>query len=71
MKEEDKIKLTKIDCDKMLMALIGSKEMVEQWWQGPNFAFDMRRPIDVLYSGDEGRQSVFSYLSEHCYGGYH
>lgn len=31
----------------LLLALVGSKELVEQWWQSPNRAFEMQYPRDV------------------------
>lgn len=31
----------------LLLALVGSKELVEQWWQSPNRAFEMQCPRDV------------------------
>ena len=61
---------TKVDCDKMLFALLGSEKLVNQWWQSANYAFNMSTPIDLFNSSEDGRQAVFNYLSEHCYGGY-
>jgi hypothetical protein len=59
----------KIDCDAMLLGLLGRKDLVETWWTGPNLHFGLQHPIDVFNSGAAGRQSVYSYLGEHCYGG--
>lgn len=64
-----KYHLQKSDCDNMLMALLGRQEFVDKWWDSPNLHWDLRHPIDVFNSGDDGRQSVVNYLSEHCYGG--
>jgi hypothetical protein len=30
--------------DEILMSMLGSQELVEQWWTTPNKAFDMRPP---------------------------
>lgn len=59
----------KTECDAMLMGLLGRQELVDRWWNGPNLQFDLRHPIDVFNSGSDGRQSVYSYLGEHCFGG--
>ena len=33
--------------DALLMALLGRKDLVEQWWHSPNKGFDLAHPIDV------------------------
>ena len=70
---DNKIKSTlqKDDCDNMLMALLGRQDLVDKWWDSPNFQFGLKHPIDVFNSGEDGRQAVVSYVTEHCYGGYH
>jgi uncharacterized protein (DUF2384 family) len=55
----------------MLMALLGRQELVDRWWDSPNMHFDFKHPIDVFNMNDDGRQAVVSYVTEHCYGGYH
>jgi uncharacterized protein (DUF2384 family) len=62
---------TKSDCDRMLMSMLGSEKLLNQWWESQNIAFDMKQPIEVFNTSESGRQSVFNYLSEHCFGGYH
>jgi hypothetical protein len=64
-----KSQLQKVDCDNMLMALLGHQELVDRWWDSPNLQFDLKHPIDIFNSGEDGRQAVVSYVSEHCYGG--
>lgn len=61
----------KTDCDTMLMALLGSKQLVKNWWIGENLHFNMKTPLEVFNAGDVGQQNVFNYLAEHCNGGYH
>jgi len=63
--------LQKNDCDNMLMALLGRQELVDRWWNSPNLQFNLKHPIDVFNLGEDGRQAVVSYVTEHCYGGYH
>jgi hypothetical protein len=59
----------KTECNAMLMGLLGRQELVDKWWDGPNHYFGLRHPIDVFNSGEAGRQSVYNYLGEHCFGG--
>lgn len=48
----------------LLMALLGSEELVVLWWESPNRAFADLAPVDVdLYL-------VCEYLEAHCYGCY-
>ena len=61
---------TKSDCDRMLMALLGSETFVERWWDSSNLAFDMKKPIEVFNTNGDGRQEVLDYLAKHCYGEY-
>lgn len=63
--------LQKVDCDNMLMALLGRQDLIDRWWDSPNMHFGMKLPIDVFNSGEDGQASVVSYVTEHCYGGYH
>lgn len=45
----------------MLMALLGSEDLVVNWWESPNRAFGGHCPIDVdLYV-------VCEYLESYCY----
>ena len=48
--------------DVLLFAMLGNKELVEQWWHSPNKGFDMAHPIDV----DPKR--VQEYLISKAYG---
>jgi len=33
--------------DILIMALLGQKDLVEQWWHSPHHAFNGAQPIDV------------------------
>lgn len=46
----------------MLMSLIGDRELVTQWWDSPNLAFDGQCPRDVPEA------QVKAYLEGHCFG---
>lgn len=50
----DRTKLNQI-----LFALIGSSELVEQWWDSPNKAFDGENPSNIL---DTDPQKVVQYI---------
>ena len=46
----------------MLMAMLGSDKLVNQWWNSPNKAFDNKRPVDV------DQDEVRKYLMFHTFG---
>jgi hypothetical protein len=46
---------------RILKALLGSDELVQQWWARPNKAFEMATP-DELWQTPSGRNHVYSYL---------
>ena len=48
--------------DALLMAMLGSKELVEKWWHSPNKGFDMAHPADV------DPKQVQEYLISKAYG---
>jgi hypothetical protein len=37
----------KQQCDNILLALLGSQELVDNWWRGNNKAFDNNAPISI------------------------
>jgi hypothetical protein len=51
-------------CNALLMAMLGSQALVEQWWVSPNRAFDMEQPVNV------NKNSVEQYLMNMAYGGW-
>ena len=46
---------------RILKALLGTDEAVEQWWSSPNQAFDMQLPDDLWHTSG-GRMKVYNYL---------
>ena len=46
----------------MLLGMLGSDQLVEQWWLSPNKAFDNKRPVDV------DQDEVRKYLMFHTFG---
>lgn len=56
------------DIDKMLFAMLGRVEFVEEWWHTPNKAFDTQTPASVYWSGEEGRHKVYNYVADYAYG---
>ena len=53
--------------NRILHALLGSQELVKQWWASPNKAFDEMTPIEML-NRDEAR--VKNYLLAQLNGDY-
>jgi uncharacterized protein (DUF2384 family) len=47
--------------NRILRALLGSDEAIQQWWSSPNRAFDMQLP-DELWHTSGGRMRVYNYL---------
>lgn len=61
---DDTFTLTRIwphmpSIDDLLLALLGSHEFVETWWNSPNTHFNFRAPIDC------DRESVYNYVLQH------
>ena len=54
-------------CSKVLMALLGSEELVKQWWDSPNRAFDGETPLKTL---DSNPESVIRYIISQLSGEY-
>lgn len=60
----DKIAL-KSKCNTYLVAMIG-ESLVEKWWQSPNKAFDLQKPVDVF---EKNPDTVAQYILG-CSDGY-
>jgi len=60
-----------MDTDKynrILHALLGSDELVKQWWASPNKAFDEMTPYEML---DQDKDRVKNYLLAQLSGEYY
>jgi len=55
---------TKLQVNEMLFALIGSAELIAQWWKSPNWHFKLKTPEDV-WERDPGE--VFNYVYQHSF----
>ena len=53
---------TRNTLNEMLYELLGRAELVDQWWNSSNKAFDGKAPVDVYWSGEEGRHQVANYI---------
>lgn len=53
--------------DAILLALVGSTEMVETWWSSPNRAFDGKTPLEALAVD---HRDVVEYLLSQTTGDY-
>lgn len=56
--------------NRILFALLGRIELVDDWWHNPNRAFDDKTPDEVYQSGAEGRKQVAKYLYDQVNGDY-
>jgi uncharacterized protein (DUF2384 family) len=54
--------------DSILLAMLGSRELVERWWSTPNKAFDDEIPDDVFHSAE--RNQVIKYILGHAGSGF-
>jgi hypothetical protein len=45
--------------DRMLLAMLGSTELVSRWWGSPNKAFDLRMPSEVW---EDDPMKVYRYV---------
>lgn len=48
----------------LLLALLGNKNLCEQWWNSPNKAFDLQTPKQVW---DTEPEKVYGYLMHYGY----
>ena len=56
---------TRNTLNEMLYELLGRAELVDQWWESSNKAFDGKTPNEVYWSGEEGRRRVADYILTH------
>ena len=59
----------KAELNRYLFAMIGRADLVEQWWESPNKAFDNATPNSVYWQGEEGRRQVAQYIFTCAEGG--
>lgn len=59
----------KLKLNKMLFGLLGSDQLVSQWWNSPNKAFDLKTPNE-LWATDEGKKRVIEYIYQQFDPGY-
>lgn len=62
--------IVKVSLNKYLYALLGRQELVDQWWESPNRAFEGRTPNEVYWSGEDGRKQVAKYIIDNVNPGY-
>jgi hypothetical protein len=51
----------------ILLALLGSEELVQRWWVGDNVAFEFRPPQQLWDESYDGQQEVANYVFTHGY----
>jgi hypothetical protein len=65
-----KMTIIKLTLNKYLYAMLGRSELIDQWWDSPNKAFDNKTPNEIYLSGEEGRKKVADYIMFHASGQY-
>ena len=50
------------ELNRILFDMIGDWDLVAQWWHSENKAFDDKTPLEIYWSGPEGRVSVTDYI---------
>lgn len=53
---------TRTQLNRFLYALVGSWELVNDWWHSSNKGFEGKTPNEVYWSGEEGRVAVADYI---------
>jgi hypothetical protein len=53
------------ECNRLLVAMLGSEELVTKWWVSPNKAFENQTPESVFQADP---YKVYSYIGAHAYG---
>lgn len=52
----------KAKVDRMLLAMLGSEELVQRWWNSQNFHFNLEKPY-IVWEVDP--MSVYKYVLDH------
>lgn len=59
--------LSKEQLDQHLFALVGSDQLVQQWWMTPNRNWQGREPQEIWARNPD---EVVTYVMKFCYGDY-
>ena len=57
--------ITKIQINRCLLAMLGREQLMYDWWNSANRAFDGQTPEQVYQSGAAGRRQVRDYVFSH------
>jgi hypothetical protein len=57
---------TRTTLNGMLYELLGRAELVDQWWNSNNKAFDGKTPNEIYWANEQGRQEVANYILSQC-----
>jgi uncharacterized protein (DUF2384 family) len=60
--------MTQQSLNEILLALLGSQELVEAWWSSPNKTFDMEIPDDLMHTNR--KNEVIRYILAQTGGEY-
>ena len=59
--------MTQQELNRHLFALVGSDQLVRQWWMTPNRAWQGREPQEIW---ERNPDEVITYVMRFCYGDY-
>ncbi len=62
--------IIKLTLNRALFSMLGRQELVDQWWENPNRAFEGKTPNEVYWSGEDGRKKVAKYIIDNLNPGY-
>lgn len=54
-----------------LKAMMGSDQLVQQWWDSPNLAFEGKTPRETYFLSLEDYRKVVNYILTHANGEYY
>ena len=54
----------------ILLACLGSEQLVEKWWESPNRAFQQKTPREMWEGDDKERNTVKDYILSQASGDY-
>lgn len=61
--------VVRAELNRILFALLGRTELIDQWWESPNKAFAGNTPNEVYWDGEDGRKRVAKYIISCTEGG--
>jgi hypothetical protein len=54
--------LVRAELNRILFAMIGRTELVDEWWESANKAFAGKTPNEIYWESEDGRRRVAKYI---------